>query len=56
MAKSKATDAITLLKADHDEVKQAFKEFEKLDHEEDTEEMEDLVTGVCEALKVHTTL
>lgn len=54
--KSKATDAITLLKADHDEVKQAFKEFEKMDHEQDTAAMEELVNRVCEALKVHTTV
>jgi hemerythrin superfamily protein len=56
MAKSKATDAIALLKADHDEVKQAFKEFEKMDHEADTAEMEELVSTVCEALKAHTTV
>src|SRR5688500_15795564 len=55
MAKSKASDAITLLKADHDEVKQAFKEFEKMDRE-DTAAMEDLVIHVCEALKAHTTV
>jgi len=53
MAKSKATDAITLLKADHDEVKRAFKEFEKMDRE-DTTAMEELVIEVCEALKAHT--
>jgi hemerythrin superfamily protein len=53
--KSKAMDAIALLKADHDEVKQAFKQFEKMDHE-DAAAMEELVSGVCEALKVHTTL
>ena len=55
MAKSKATDAIKLLTADHDEVKKAFKEFEKMDHE-DTAAVEDLVTTVCEALKAHTTV
>jgi hemerythrin superfamily protein len=53
MAKSKATDAIALLKADHDEVKQAFKEFEKMDHEDDAA-VEELVSRVCEALKAHT--
>jgi hypothetical protein len=53
--KSKAMDAIALLKADHDEVKQAFKEFEKMDHE-DTAAMEELVSTVCEALKAHTTV
>jgi hemerythrin superfamily protein len=53
--KSKAMDAIALLKADHDEVKQAFKEFEKMDHE-DTAAMEELVGTVCDALKAHTTV
>ena|SRR5688572_1672121 len=54
MAKTKSkTDAITLLKADHDEVKQAFKEFEKMDHE-DTAAMEELVSRVCQALTAHT--
>jgi hemerythrin superfamily protein len=53
--KSRASDAITLLKADHDEVKQAFKKFEKMDHE-DTAAMEELVGHVCEALKAHTTV
>ena len=53
--KSKAADAITLLKADHDEVKQAFKQFEKMDHE-DTAAMEELVGRVCEALAAHTTV
>jgi len=56
MAKKGKADAITLLKADHDEVKQAFKEFEKMDHETDTAAMEELVTTVCEALKAHTTV
>ena len=55
MAKKSKADAITLLKADHDEVKKAFKEFEKMDHE-DTATMEELVTMVCEALKAHTTV
>jgi hemerythrin superfamily protein len=53
--KSKASDAITLLKADHDEVKQAFKEFEKMDHE-DAAALEELVSHVCEALTAHTTV
>jgi iron-sulfur cluster repair protein YtfE (RIC family) len=53
--KSKASDAITLLKADHDEVKEAFEEFEKMDHE-DAAALEKLVTHVCEELKAHTTV
>jgi iron-sulfur cluster repair protein YtfE (RIC family) len=53
--RSRASGAIEMLKADHDKVKKAFKEFEKLDHE-DTETAKQLVQTVCEDLKVHTTL
>jgi hemerythrin-like domain-containing protein len=58
MPKSKAkaaSAAIEMLKEDHDKVKKAFKEFEKMDRE-DTEAMQQLVQTVCEDLKVHTTL
>ena len=58
MPKSKAkagAAALEMLKADHDKVKKAFKEFEKLDRE-DSEAMQELVQTVCEDLKVHTTL
>lgn len=54
-SKSGAMDAIALLKEDHANVKQAFKEFEKMDHE-DTATMEQVVRTVCEELKVHTTI
>ena len=53
--KAKATGAVELLKEQHDKVKKAFKEFEKLDRE-DTETQKQLVQTVCEDLKVHTTL
>lgn len=57
MPKSKSTspDAIELLKEDHATVKKAFKEFEKIDHE-DTATMKEMVTMVCNELKVHTTI
>jgi hemerythrin-like domain-containing protein len=57
MAKSrtKAGAALDMLKEDHDKVKKAFKEFEKLDRE-DTETMQQLVQTVCEELKVHAAL
>ena len=58
MAKRKAKaaeGAIELLKEQHDKVKKAFKEFEKLDRE-DTETQQQLVQTVCEDLKLHTTL
>jgi hemerythrin-like domain-containing protein len=54
-SKAKAGGALEMLKEDHDKVKKAFKEFEKLDRE-DTETLRQLVQTVCEELKVHTTL
>ena len=53
--KAKATGAVELLKEQHDKVKKAFKEFEKLDRE-DNEAQQQLVQRVCEDLKLHTTL
>ena len=53
--RSRASGAIEMLKADHDKVKKAFKEFEKLPHD-DKEAARQLVETVCEDLKVHTTL
>ncbi len=57
MPKSKSTtaNAIDLLKADHEKVKKAFREFEKMDRA-DTEACRELVTSVCQDLRVHTTL
>ena len=52
-AASKALNAIELLKQDHASVKKAFTEFEKLDHS-DTATLQELVTMVCNELKVHT--
>ena len=54
-SKAKAGGAIELLKEQHDKVKKAFKEFEKLDRE-DAATQQQLVQRVCEDLKVHTTL
>jgi hemerythrin-like domain-containing protein len=54
-SKAKAGGALEMLKEDHDKVKKAFKEFEKLDRE-DTEKLRKVVQTVCEELKVHTTL
>jgi hemerythrin superfamily protein len=53
--RSRASGAIEMLKADHDKVKKAFKEFEKLSHE-DTDSARQIVETTCEDLKVHTTL
>jgi hypothetical protein len=54
-AKAKATGALEILKEQHDKVKKAFKQFEKLDRE-DTETQQQLVQATCEDLKLHTTL
>src|SRR5207244_5121263 len=48
-------NAIDLRKEDHEEVKKAFKEFEKMDRS-DTESCRELVERVCAELRVHTTL
>jgi hemerythrin superfamily protein len=50
-----STDAIDLLKQDHDRVEKAFKEFEKMDRQ-DTEACRRLIERVCEELTVHTAL
>jgi hypothetical protein len=54
-SRSKSAEAINMLKEDHERVEKAFKDFEKLDRE-DTEAARQLVTMVCEELKLHTTL
>jgi hemerythrin-like domain-containing protein len=53
--RSKTLTAIDLLKEDHDKVKKAFKEFEKMDRS-DAETCRQLVRSVCDDLRVHTTL
>jgi hemerythrin superfamily protein len=53
--RSRNASAIDMLKEDHDKVKKAFKEFEKMDRG-DTETVRQLVESVCQDLKVHTTL
>jgi hemerythrin-like domain-containing protein len=55
MPKTRSANAIELLKQDHEKVKKAFKEFEKMDRSE-ADACRELVAGVCEDLKLHTTL
>lgn len=50
-----STDAIDMLKQDHDRVEKAFKDFEKMDRQ-DTEACRRLINSVCQELTVHTTL
>jgi hemerythrin-like domain-containing protein len=52
---SKTETAIDLLKEDHEKVKKAFKEFEKMDRS-DSETVRQLVKTVCDDLRVHTTI
>lgn len=53
--RSKTPTAIDLLKDDHDKVKKAFKEFEKMDRS-DSETCRQLVKSVCDDLRAHTTV
>ena len=47
-------DALTLLKADHDKVRDLFKQFEELMEQEDAEEQKGvLAQKICNELKVH---
>jgi hemerythrin-like domain-containing protein len=57
MSKTKArtADALQLLKDDHDKVKEAFKQFEKMDRS-DVATCGELVTSVCADLRVHALL
>jgi hemerythrin superfamily protein len=48
-------NAISLLTQDHDNVKKAFKAFEKMDRE-DTATMQEVVQQVCSELKIHTAI
>jgi hemerythrin-like domain-containing protein len=53
---NKSSDAIAMLKADHDKVRKLFKEFERMLNAESDEEAERLATQICNELTVHTTL
>ena len=52
-AKPKPPSAIDLLKEDHAYVKQAYRNFEKMD-QEDLPAVQALVSEVCKALEAHT--
>ena len=52
---AKAPDVLTLLKEDHDKVKDAFKQFESLDRA-DVETCRELVESVCADLRMHSML
>lgn len=50
------TDAIAMLKADHDKVKKLFKEFERLHGDESEEEAEAIARQICQELTIHATV
>jgi hemerythrin superfamily protein len=52
-SRSKAADAIALLKADHRQVEAWFSQFEK---SKSTQKKQQLATNICDALTVHTTI
>ena len=52
-AKSKTPDAIALLKADHQQVKEWFAQFDKTNS---TSKKQQLAAQICDALTVHTTI
>jgi signal recognition particle subunit SEC65 len=48
-------DAVSILKQDHANVKELFKEFKKLAEDEGSEEMKQtLIESACQELKIHT--
>jgi DUF438 domain-containing protein len=51
MAKKEFTDAIALLKSDHDEVEELFEKFEKT---KDTSKQWEIAQKICNELKIHT--
>jgi hemerythrin-like domain-containing protein len=53
---SSARDAIAMLKKDHEEVQAMFRKFEKMAGDGNAEEKSELVSRICNALKVHTAL
>jgi hemerythrin superfamily protein len=55
-ATKSSTDAIAMLKADHDKVKKLFKEFERLHEEESSDEAEQVAKQICKELTIHATI
>jgi len=55
-ASTARTEVLDALKDDHRRVKKAYRQFQKLDTEHDTEECETLVREVLEELTVHASL
>ncbi|HZM44104.1 MAG TPA: hemerythrin domain-containing protein [Burkholderiales bacterium] len=54
--KRASTDAIAILKADHDKVTKLFEDFERLHEDEADEEAEQVAIQICNELTVHATV
>ena len=52
-SRRKSKTALDVLKADHDEARKLFKQFEKFSKSEDTGGMQQVARVACEALRVH---
>ena len=50
----KPTDAVAMLRADHDKVKKLFKKFEELHEDEANDEAAQVADQICNELTVHT--
>jgi len=55
-SRSRSQDAISLLTQDHRRVQKMFKQAQKLDREEDAEELQQIVQVACQELTMHTQL
>lgn len=55
-ASAARTEVINMLKEDHKRAKKAFKDFEKMDPDENADECRDLIEQTCAELTVHATL
>ncbi len=51
-----STDAIAVLKADHDKVKKLLREFEKSQKEQAHDAAEDIAKQICDELTIHATI
>jgi hemerythrin-like domain-containing protein len=55
-SRGRSQDAIALLTQDHRRVQKMFKQAEKLDREDDAEELQQIVQTACQELTLHTQL
>jgi len=53
---SSSTDAIAILKADHEKVKKLFKDFERLHENESEDEAAEVAKQICNELTIHATV